>query len=327
MDKGNTHIELEFIIRYLAGETTPDEVQKLLLWRNESEENQTQFEQVKTIWENIEKTSIDRNVQIEKEWRVHKDTYLVAEKSKVFVLRTFLKYAAGLFLLIGLSIGGWLYFSGNTIKTELAASNELILPDGSMVTLNAHSKLTYNESFGVKNRTVHLQGEAFFDVKKDANSPFIIKTQSADIKVIGTSFNVKAYPNMNKVAVTVAEGRVMLYEKDKESNQIIIGKGEEAIFDKQQGTFLSNINTDLNYNSWKTKLIVFENDSLPYILSTLSEVYHVEFVIINSKLNQCTLTTSFDNNDLGTVLKILKSTLSVDIEEQDEKIIISGNGC
>jgi ferric-dicitrate binding protein FerR (iron transport regulator) len=149
----------------------------------------------------------------------------------------------------------------------------------------------------------------------------------AEVKVLGTSFNVKAYKGMDKIEITVAEGKVSVYEKNQPQKKVIAIAGEKAEYIKLQKAIKKTENKDRNFNSWKTRTIVFENDSLHAIVNTLSNVYHTSIVLQNQEIKDCTITTRFENKELETVFEVLESTLDIKIEEEGDTYYISGSGC
>ncbi len=332
MNKDKNHIEIDLLTRSLTGEANQEELELVRHWTEASDANRKQYEEFMKALSAADKTSAHQNINIDAEWRRHIETFnpSIAESpsGKSITLANVLKIAASVLLIIGFSYFGWRYISQKSFKTNIAETNEMILPDGSKVTMNARSKLTYlKKDFGKTSRIVSLEGEAFFEVRKNPAVPFIIKLDGAEVKVLGTSFNVRAYKDMDKIEVTVAEGRVTLYEKGLEQKHIVVVKGEKAIFNKSLKLVQKRQNDDRNFISWKTRLIVFDNDSLSLISKTLSNVYHKNFVIQNPKLNHCPITTTFENKDLQTVLNVLKSTLDITIKEEDDAIYIMGKGC
>jgi transmembrane sensor len=329
MDKEKENIDIRLITLYLSGEANPEEIERLQLWKNASADNLAEYNDFVSVWGKLGNTSADKNIDIEKEWNIHQNVYLPHQQPKnvVFIFRPFMKVAASILFIIGSSIAAWFYFSDTTINTDVAELHEVVLSDSSIVTLNANSKLTYSSDFGTKNRLVYLKGEAFFKVRKNAKLPFQIKTGSAEIRVLGTSFNVKAYSGMNNIEVTVAEGRVGVFAKNITKEPVVITSGQKAFYNVLTDSIIFHENENKNFIAWKTKSMVFENDSLPYVIKTIGEVYHVDIAIETKALNQCTITTKFDNNDLPSVLKILKSTLNIAIEVRDNKIFIRGKAC
>ena len=132
---------------------------------------------------------------------------------------------------------------------------------------------------------------------------------------------------MDKIEVTVKEGSVSFYKKNEEPKRIIATTGEKAEYYKQSKVFKKQPNENRNYNSWKTRTIIFDNSNLLNIAETLQDVYYKKIILNDPELGKCTVTTTFDNKDLDTVLRVLESTLEIRFEEKDGKIYISGKGC
>jgi transmembrane sensor len=329
MEKKNGHINFDLLTRFLADEVSPEERVQVLDWKGSLPENEKVFKELQDVWAAMDKASLQDEIDINAEWN-HLEELLNKKsivKSRKISVSFFIRTAAAIFISFGIFYFGQKFLSEKSVRTKNTETSEVILPDGSRVTLNAGSKLTYQQNFGKEKRIVSLVGEAFFEVKKNPGWPFIIQLGEAEIKVLGTSFNVKAYKNADKIEVTVAEGMVSLYEKNREEKKVIARKGERAVYSKELKAVKKQMNEDTNYISWKTKYIVFNNETLINIASTLSNVYHKSIVIQNSALYNCKVTTNFDNKDLNTVLNVLKSTLDIRIEETDKEIIISGEGC
>ena len=328
MENTNKHIDIDLLTRFLSGELSESEARKVLDWKEFSEENRKQFEELKEVWDLMDQTSIKNNIDIDAEWEYLTKKILKPQTEKRPVdFRSILRIAAAIIIGAGILFYGWNTFSQKSIKTPVARSKEITLPDGSHITLNAGSKLTYKHNFGKEMRLVSLKGEAFFEVTKDSTKPFIIRLEGAEIKVLGTSFNVKAYKNMDKIEVTVKEGKVSLYEKNTKGKRVIATAGEKAEYFKQTKILKKQTNENKNYNAWKTRMIVFENSDLQSIAETLQDVYYKKIELDNPALGKCTVTTTFDRKDLNTVLRVLESTLEIKFEEKDGKIHISGKGC
>jgi len=139
------------------------------------------------------------------------------DKVKRFsIQRRVLQMAAAILLLIGFG-AGYQLFSTSTSNLQLQATNEIIhtlLPDGSEVSLNKYSQLSFPEKFEEGKRVVQLNGEAFFKVKKDQNQPFIVQTANTEVEVLGTSFNLRAYPKEETISLEVEEGKVAFHLPD-----------------------------------------------------------------------------------------------------------------
>jgi transmembrane sensor len=328
MENNENHIDIDLLTRFLSGEVSEAETQSVIDWKEVSEENQKQFYELQEVWNFMDKTSPKNNIDIDAEWDyLNKKIKKVKSTGKKINFRIFIRIAASLIIGAGLLFYGWNALNQKSLKTPIAQSGEITLPDGSHITLNAGSRLTYPRNFDKETRIVSLKGEAFFEVKKNPLKPFIIQLEGAEIKVLGTSFNVKAYNNMEKIEVTVKEGTVSLYEKNKETKKIIVKTGQKAEYYKQSKLLKIQANENKNYNSWKTRSIVFENTDLLNITETLQDVYYKKIILSNPALGKCTVTTTFENKDINTVLQVLESTLEIRFEEKDGNIYISGKGC
>lgn len=174
------------------------------------------------------------------------------------------------------------------------------LNDGSVVDLNVGSTLEFPAFFEGETRTVKLSGEAFFDVVEDASKPFVIQTSQLQIKVLGTSFNVKTNALNGNEAVTVSTGKVEVVHEDK---KVILIKGEVADFDAKANRLVKKTNRDVNYKAWKTKVIEFNNTPLVDILSTIENVYNISITIDETIVtDSMVLDVVFSHDDLDHVL-------------------------
>ncbi len=329
MNAGKQHIDTVLLAKYFSGETSPEEIRRIEVWIARSEANCREFDELKQTWDLMDKTGHSQKINIDEEWTYHLNkihSYKVGKKN-IFSLKRIIQVAAAVIFLFSISLVARHFLLHKFVNTRLAETTEISLPDGSKVTLNAHSKIIYSKNFALNNRMVRLTGEAYFEVRKDTALAFIITMNDAKIEVLGTLFNVKAYKKSDKIEVTVTEGKVSLYEKDLRKKQVIATRGERAVYDRNQKVVKKTINADQNYMAWKTRKLVFDNDNLSKVAETIGEVYHRKIVLANDGLDSCTLTTRFEEKDLNTVLKVLESTLDITIEQKNDIIYLSGEGC
>ncbi len=328
MEERLQNIEMERLVRILSGEASAFELEQHREWLLASEENRKTFSELQSVWQSMDSTSALSVIDIEAEWFKLKSEAGINSASAFRKIRMNpgFRIAASVLIIVGLSIAGWLYLSSKTISTGIAETREFILPDGSQITLNASSSLHYDRNFGKETRKVRLTGEAYFSITKNPNSPFIISVNENEVKVLGTAFNVRSYKETGRVEVTVQEGIVSFYRKKEEEHKLILKQGDKAGYDRAIQSFSKEVNTDRNFIAWKTRQIIFESDSLLSVVKTLENVYHKQIIIENTALDSCTITTSFNNKDLPTILKILESTLGIKSEEKDGRIILTGKG-
>jgi transmembrane sensor len=233
----------------------------------------------------------------------------------------YLRVAAGLSLLAVLSylFIGYLDQPRNIQVASTDDSIDINLPDGSFTTLNTKSLISYPEEFG-ETRTVTLEGEAYFDIKK-SDVPFIIKINDVNVRVLGTAFNVNA--RGNEVRVAVDRGLVALEKNDK---QVKIAKGQEGVFNKKTYEILINTAPSQNAASWRTGSFVFNETPLEDVLEDLGKYYSVSFKI-NHQLKGCRVTASFDQAPLEDVLKVFETILSATITQEKSQVRLKGKGC
>ncbi|WP_215222589.1 FecR family protein [Echinicola shivajiensis] len=215
--------------------------------------------------------------------------------------------------------------SYNTLKVPYAKRFEVILPDGSEVTLNAGSSLTYPTSFDdMETRSVTLSGEAFFKVKKDADQPFIVKADLMNIRVLGTEFNVSSYPEDPLVQTALVEGKVSIYgnESEYEDTAYILRPGELANWDKDSEKIQIN-KTELDmYTAWLNGKIIFRNVAFPNIIKKLERHYDVEIVNSQGAFETEYFSASFDVETIEEVMETFKKAYGLQYEINGNKIII-----
>lgn len=236
-----------------------------------------------------------------------------------------MKIAASIVLVVAAGI--IFYQLTNNTAEHLIAEQILVqsLQDGSTVTLNAKSELSYPLVFSDKSiREVRLKGEAFFEVEKNPEKPFIIKTSTVRVEVLGTSFSVTSRDGEPTSSVIVASGSVAVRYGGK---SLVLKPNEKAILDRSSGRLFKVINDDPNYLSWKTKVFVFDDTPLDKVVANLSNAYQTEIRLSTENLRECPVTVSFNNQSLNTILEILKATLGLSIEKTDGRFEISGQGC
>lgn len=246
----------------------------------------------------------------------------ISRKQKNFNFFAFGKVAASIILLIGLSISGYLIYNNfsQTKFSEISTQNkieEVKLPDGSIITLNHNSTIKFPENFSGKTRIIEFNGEAFFSIEKNPNKPFIIKTNNAKVKVLGTSFNVKS--NKNNIIVNVKTGKVQLSGINKKS--IKLTAGEEGKIKNNEISKSKEFNK--NYLSWKTKTFVFNNIKLSKVLSEISKAYHTEIIPETEEIGEISFSSTLNNLQIDVLLDVICSPENLTYTKKDGKIIIS----
>lgn len=342
--KANNSIEnpeWALIGRYLTGEATAAEVKEVETWVAASEKNRQELEQAKQLLENADAMYTISKFDTEKAWaKVRKQTItsvpvytLAASRKKA--IASYYKYAAAILLAVLIGSAAYLLVSNNagTQKyTEVVTShnqviNEYVLPDGSTVTLNSNSSLQFPEKFTGNTREVTITGEAFFDVEPDPQKPFVIYAGNARVKVLGTSFNVNAYPGAESVEVTVETGivQVLCCEGEEPDNGInlLLNAGERGTLKNTNRKLEKTINSDPNYLAWKTHNLVFEKTPLKEVALTLEKVYHTRIELKDAELENLLLTAQFENKTAEFILDVICLTFNLELTQQNGTFMLS----
>lgn len=202
------------------------------------------------------------------------------------------------------------------------SSSKIVLSDSTVVWLNAGSNLIYPSNFTGKTREVVLFGEAFFDVKNDKNRPFLVQTSALEIKVLGTKFNISAYPEDNIIQTVLKEGKVSIREigTDKIEKEIILVPNQLASFDKKTKlTEIKNVNTDF-YTSWTDGLLSFENRDLNRVIKSLERYYDINIQFENAMLGMVKISGKLDlKQNRNEVFEYLEKVSSTKFEKLDKR--------
>jgi transmembrane sensor len=227
---------------------------------------------------------------------------------------------------------GLLYLSGIfSEKTSPAVWHEevtsagekatIILSDGSQVILNADSKLKYPDRFGDIKREVFLEGEGYFVVRHIENRPFILHTGTLSTTVLGTKFNVSAYPDNKTIAVSLLEGtvRVSRSEKGTTDTIVVLKPKERLMYDKENRAGSCSPFDSLSAVGWKDNIFKFENEPLADVLPRLERAFGIEFIIADRPVLAQKVTVKFENSSLQTVVGVLKNLTGLDYEVLRDK--------
>lgn len=329
--------------KYLSDEISEKEKQKLEAWKEHTPENQTTFDQMLHMWEKTPLPADHYHPEVDKGWErfkfrteseqefYHQET--PKTKSATRLVSLSYQQIAGIaasVVLILLAVNWWWNLSEApemlSFSTGEAERNMLTLPDSSQVWLNENSRLQYAADFNEEHRVVHLSGEAFFEVKEAEGRRFTIFSEGAKTEVIGTSFNLKAYPDM-PVKVQVVSGKVA-FSPAADDNAIFLEPGFEAELNTDQPLAEAKAPIeDANFRAWQNHRIEFQNTSLSEVIQLLEEVYHTEIQLENPDLANCRYTATFDGDALQDVLHILSVTGNLSFEQHGSTYSISGQGC
>jgi ferric-dicitrate binding protein FerR (iron transport regulator) len=319
----------DLLVKHLTGEATEAEMLQVEQWLASDEANKHYFEHFKLIWEEsvqlANTTAVDEQLAWERfQNRVQQGSF-AKPKAKVWSMNSPLMRAAIVTgLVIGIAALTFFLFHNNPGKviamTTIQATDTVkadSLPDGSVVTLNKHSQVSFPEQFSKNKRVLQLNGEAFFKVKPDKEKPFEVHTSKVTITVVGTSFNVRSRGDTTEVIV---ETGVVEVATDKQT--VILKAGQKAITGLSDDILQKQSNTDQLYHYYRSKKFVCEATPLWKLVEKLNEAYEVQIVIENEAIRNEPYTVVFDNQPLDNILNIISTTFNISVAKEKGKIIL-----
>lgn len=317
---GNEHTRL--IISYLQGNLSKEETDLFYNWMNESASNKKLFFEIKAMYD--AGRSLGKPLDVAESWQ-----RLLNKKEKTQSLRFNLWYKIASYAavaLIAVAVSSVFFLSYN--KTDGGLYSKYIggdgleadvveLPDGTQVSLGSKTTFHYDKDFGKNKRIVYLEGEAYFEVAKQKDKPFIVKTAEQDIEALGTKFNVMAYPTDSLVITTLLEGSVRLMTLGG-GRETILRPDQQFIYNRNRKTASLNYVDARQYTSWTTGYYYFSEQTLDAILDRLSHVYGAEFTVLSKSLNKRTFTGTFYRGEsIKDIMEVIN--LSVPIKYKIDK--------
>lgn len=362
---GNHKINYEELIhRFLFHEATADEIRILREWIKDDHENQKDFEQYRNIRQLVQRACRNNKYDEQTAWDKLKKSILSSDNvllSRRFYLQQLSKIAA-IFILAFFSGILTLYIINRPAKQDQAiaytehkvsygSKSQIILPDGSKVWLNAGSKLRYSLQFNQTIREVYLEGEAFFDVSKNKNKPFLVKTTDVTIKVLGTAFNVKAYPDEKTIETSVQRGLVQVVSNIPSisgGQKVFLHANQKATFDKivtkMENTAVVNkpikkeVKADTiekaktisvidavdvtTVSSWKDTRWKIERERLDNLAVKIERRYDVKIIFDDKNLKSYVFSGVLEDESLEQVLNVIKLSAPVNYEVNQKVVIL-----
>lgn len=342
-------MNIKLLTKYLAGETTPEEVKEIKVWLSESPANEMKMRELKEIWElSGEEDNKYKIFNANMDWAVLQsrieDDWLASgarsvPRGSMFGLNTawsLVARMAAIFLLAGL-FGLYTYKAIYVPAPENAAPalkeitmnrgkrGGVTLSDGTKVYLNAQSKIILPSVFSADSREVELEGEAYFDVAKNPNKPFVIRTKGAVVHVLGTSFVVRNYEGDNSVQTVVEEGIVSFRSENKPVNEgIILTKGKLGRLNLKTNEMVTESVQDLAlYLGWKEGFLRFEHTAMKEVAKQLERRYDIEVTFDSEKIGDLHLTAELKSRSLQNVIHTISTSLGLKYKIDQHKVSFS----
>jgi transmembrane sensor len=361
----NKKTNIEYLLqKFKSGALSPEEAKDLLLQVKEGDENTSLKSLLDNYWadsdsEIPEKTSIRTLGGLKRKLNISQGNYMKKKHNQKVALIMLLRYAA---IFVSATCFAWLakdYIDNkhlvsdpahNLKDTEISVSygskSRIVLPDGTIVNLNSGSYLKYSGNFSPNIRNVYIEGEAFFDVVKDPQHPFYVRTDEITVKVLGTKFNIKSYPEEKTIQTTLVSGSLEIYSNIKKNKQPIItlAPKQQAIVDKETESITSgqtkatlnktdliaprlvSIESTMDMNqaiAWKDNRLTFRDESFKELSRKMERWYNVIIEIKYNELAQKQFSGIFVNESVEQALNALKMVTPFEYKMEKNYILIT----
>lgn len=308
----------ELLVKSMLGEADEAQQEFVRNWRARSFENDRYYGQFEQVWRQSRQLAARNPVDVDAAWKRFQAS--VTDKRAPRRMRLFqagvLRIAAGVLLLVGVVAASYLWWTGTVDASAGDGVLRQELPDGSFVTMNKQSKLSFPRHFTGANRIVRLDGEAFFSVSPDKAHPFLIDANGVLVRVVGTSFNVKS--NKRRTEVIVETGVV---EVTQSTEKVSLHPRERVLVSSGR-SLKKEVSEDKLYNYYRTNEFVCDHTPLSRLVAVLEEAYGRRIEIAAPEKAQLQLTANFRNDGLQPVLAIVCETLNLQAIEKDGVIVI-----
>lgn len=289
---------------------------------------------MKKQYSKLLKNALKDEVNVHDEWqrlsaKIEKGSQPQQQNEKRFSL-PLLKYAAA--ILLGFAISSitllWpkeeleqIAVGTYKLHTDKGEKSNIELPDGSKVWLNTCTTLEYSQGYGMTNRDIYLNGEAYFEVAKNKEIPFIVKTKGIDIKALGTAFNISAYDDDTKLVTTLYSGQVSVHPILTKED-ILLDPNQMAIYYKDRHRIEKiEFNEDKNIQ-WRDGIFSFEMIRLGEIVKMLERNYDIVFQYENQRIRELNFSGTFQSNEsIVDIIKVITTNTSIDYQIKKDTIV------
>jgi ferric-dicitrate binding protein FerR (iron transport regulator) len=352
--------EKRAIVNYLSNEFTTSDLEILNCWLEKGEGNKLLFDQFSDIWLASSHNNLSKQIDSDKAWNDLQNRINIQDKkTRKSIWNEIIRIAA--IFLIALFLGGLGYYlidKNRKLNTSplyieyvspLGSRSFVNLADGSKVWLNAGSTLKYQNSYGINNRELQLTGEAFFEVKKNKDLPFVVKTSEIDVIALGTKFNIKAYTEEKTIETTLIEGSVKLESNSvKLADNLILKPNDKAVFTKKS-QILELTPNQQNIDqvqaqrvkpkleiiqsvepepiiSWKDQRWVINNEKLGNLAVKLERRYDVNFIFDNDVLKEYAFRGTLEDETLEQIMEAIKLSAPVKYVIDKKTVYVMADG-
>ena len=330
--------------KYLERSCTPEEVKELIGLLQAAKGEETLTEQMEALWQEIKEDPSEYPVDWDKMYgmirQTEEDLIVLNQRRNTQVRRNWTQAAAAALILLLSSAFFWVILGNrNNIPGQVQPQDRtaagqktpnkkqiIHLPDGSTVILNENSKLDYPKFFTGKTREVSLSGEGYFDVIHLASQPFLVHTGKITTRVIGTAFNIKAYPEDEAIEVTVTRGRVQV-EKENIKMGLLSANQQIRFSTKTEGYVQKRVDIQ-HVIAWKPDEINFDDITMQEAARQIGQRFNSTIEFANPAIKDCRITATFYAIDkLNEIMTVICGVSQSNFTIDNNKIIIDGKGC
>lgn len=333
MELSNENID-RLIVRYLSGNLELQDKRVLETWISNNQDNYDYFLKMKNLWEVTHPAFDVRSISTTKALSRIKLKMGLREKRVIRIYRYWSRVAAVLIIPILFALiymvadrfveQDYSKISYQKISAPYGTRIQMNLPDGSIVWLNSGGELKYPTKFKAGERSVYLNGEAFFEVRSDKKNPFIVYTEDMEVKATGTAFNVEGYSNDTINAVTMVNG-VVEVELDRSKERLNLKPGQRInYYTKRQNYRVEEVDT-YKWCAWKDGKLIFRDEPLDDVFRKIGQVYNADIVVMDKDLAKHMYRATFQGETLDEILRLMKLTVPMKyIEKTSEKAMPNG---
>lgn len=304
------------ILKLIKGQLSPEKEKEVVDWLLNNPKKRKQYEilKAKEVANSLRKAN-----KLSPKHSIKKNIY---------------KYAAIILVMLSSSVITWQLFENSNLNealqednslvlvtTQKAEKKEIILEDNTKIILNSNSALSYPKHFKGDIREVVIKGEAFFDVTRNEQKPFVVTTnEGLKIRVLGTSFNVKSYPEDRKMETTLVTGKVKVIEEQK--NTIVeLSPSQKATYLKSEDKMIVEHVETKNYTSWKEGKLIYNDTPMREVIKDLERMYNLKFDVASNKILDYKYKGEFDNLKIDQILELFEISSPITYTVQKNNII------
>jgi ferric-dicitrate binding protein FerR (iron transport regulator) len=319
----------EVLFKYISGQANSEEKSEVQHWVDESDDRKKELIRLKNVWimsglEN-EPEHINKEEEINRIWGIIRE--MTGNTKNKSLRMTWLKYAAAILLLVGISgtVGYFLSNSGSESSyTEIyvpkGERSTVVLPDGSTVQLNSDSHLKFRSSFSAKKRDVTLEGEGFFKVVHDKDRPFVVETPTMQVQVLGTVFNVCSYPTDSIATTFLQSGKVKINSNKRD--EIFLSPNEVFTYNKTTHESAKSKIQDQRFTDWTKGILTIKEETIGELSKKLERRFNIQIRFGDNEVKEHIYTGSIKDEDLNTLLEALTFVSSINYKKEGNTITL-----